>query len=614
MNNQNELYMIIVLIPLIFGVLVNCFKDVINSNRTRLISFLVPVVVSLFSLVNLTTREELTSLTSISFFSDLSIQFAWSTQNLLLSISLILFGSVLFYNSLKESGLTPVSKVSQFLILIALSLSVIHSGSLWVLTFSWFYLSIYIFLTRSNEEDGISNIVSSVIVSLSLIVICLLGGENVNKLEGLFVTSKDSMILTTVVSVLYISLLTAINSYFRLIDRLKNIESIDVFRVVAIVVSVFSIFNIFSRLSELIKITDQILMLTAGYMLINWFLKIIAEDKILKIWNYLLNGSISLALLTIAFGSSATANMYTLTTLNSLIVIYIVWKSQKCIDIKTKINEFYINKEEFPISYWCSAVAIFSLVSFPLTSGFFIKNDLAWIFLNKGSQTYHIPFILYLLSSLITIYCLVKIFVHTYLKSKLPSKRMDEYEEYPLVFKIVVLLLTIPVVVFGYFSLPEFLAGNSSRYLQTKLALNITDLNIVQYSQQVENISMVFQLVAFAFVIYGFYLSVVGKTINDYEIGYKTWFNKLYRSSQNDLYVLSFIKYIVNSFLIVSLLRFSNLLHNLSRNITIMLNVIIDQVSSYLRTYSSEKLDRSILSMIIGLTIILLSAYELITV
>ncbi len=612
--NQNAAYFMIFFVPFIFGLMSCIYKDVKFSKSILSLILSFPLVTSaiilckiMFSLnpVEISVLNVLGSGTYI-------LHSLWTMQSTLLSLTLILIFLIIGLNQICQSDNFSIRNIGKLLLLNFIALVVINSGDIWTLVISWTYFFIYNhFICEDSKKEVLY---SALFVSIGLIALALLGATTLNKLETLFVTCEYSQILTLMTIMIVVGILTTLSSLMRNVSYKDKLKGLSLLKYLSIILVCVSLLNIISPLSKLIVFTQYLMTAVAFYLLIVSICKAVTENHIWRLWVYLSVVFISLTLLAFSFGSNAIGTIYLITSLNSLILLYVIWSFQVKKSDKILISDFSINKEEFPISYWCSAIAIFSLSSLPLTSGFFIKNDLSWLILNQGAIYGHVPFILYLLVTVLLTYCLGKIFFTTQLIENKNYKRMDNLEKYPIYHKVLVLFITIPVVLLGYFALPKSLAGENSRFLQKKLALSITDISNTFFTEQAGNISLIFQIVALGFVIYGVYLIVIGKNIEKYEIILKTKFYKVFEAIQADLYVPRLISFFMSFFVIKPISKISSCSEALVLIVQKLSFVTIDQLAAYLKHNSFEKLDRSIFVMVLGLTVALASIYGLITV
>jgi hypothetical protein len=613
-NDQNVSYFLIYLIPILFGLIGKLSTKLLTNKKAIIAYFVSPLLISLALLLNICFLDDLfvVSTYGVSYDSVFSIKSFWNNSSLILSFTQIFLALFLFSRIISVVDEYAVKCTSGLLILLGLSLSIINAGDFWGLIVSWVYINTFLYLSSKNDRNKYFILCTSLITSIGMVLLSYVGAGDILSISDIFITSLYPKTLTVAVCIVILGVLSTLCIYMMQMTKSKNFKAYDLMKFLSLLLSCVGILNILSKLSSLIVISDYIICSFAFFVTINWISKTLTEDDLWKLWFNILCSFIGLSLMAFGFGSNATGSLFLINSLNSLILLFIVWRFQTSNNLRMNLRDLSINKEEFPISYWCCVLAILSLTSIPLMSGFFLRNDISWLLINSGRDYFQIPFLFFFISTILITISLVRMFYYIFISENKNFKRMDECENYPLYNKLLIISITLPIILLGYFSLPKSLAGSNGRYLQNQISGNITDLNIISFSDQVGNIAMIFQILCLALIIYGVYVLLVGNRINDLQIKFKSRFHLLYEASMHDLYIPFLLeKTLINLFL-KPLIILSLLMDYFFNGLNKILFIVVDEMSMYLKNISYQRLNQSVLAMMLGLTFILISVYALI--
>ena len=114
-------------------------------------------------------------------------------------------------------------------------------------------------------------------------------------------------------------------------------------------------------------------------------------------------------------------------------------------------------KDKLPITYWTFMIGSLALAGFPLTAGFFSKDELLLSAWNAGALGQLLTVLGLLTAGLTAFYSFRLVFVTFWGESRVDPHHADHVHEQPLVVTAPLLVLAVLSILTGYIGIPEFL-------------------------------------------------------------------------------------------------------------------------------------------------------------
>lgn len=263
-------------------------------------------------------------------------------------------------------------------------------------------------------------------------------------------------------------------------------------------------------------------------------------------------------------------------------------------------------RKKMPKTFWCFVVALFSIAGVPLFSGFFSKDEILWMALNRPVTGKYL-FVILLISATLTAFYMTRLVCLTFLSS---SKTHEDHDhpihDAPPVMIIPLAILSLFSIGVGYLGLPHFMSHENPRAFQLFVEKAVTKPLPAIFDEHTEHMVMIITIaLTFISMFMAYFVYVKneeGKTSEKLKFTFqKLWnlsFGKLFVDEIYDTLIINPIRNLCD-FLVDFVEKY--IIDGFVRTV----GILSYQGSVFLKTIRGVELQSHLFFMVVGATLII---------
>lgn len=263
-------------------------------------------------------------------------------------------------------------------------------------------------------------------------------------------------------------------------------------------------------------------------------------------------------------------------------------------------------RKKMPKTFFCFVVALLSINGFPGFSGFFSKDEILWLALNKPVSGKYI-FTILIISATLTAFYMTRLVCIAFLsKDKTHDDPKHPIHDAPSIMIVPLIILAFFSLVVGYLGLPHFLSHDNARGFQIFVEQAVTKPFETIYDEHTEHLVMYFTIALTFISMFFAYFIYVKNESNKLSDKLKLSAQKIWNFSNHKMFIDELYEMII----LKPISHFAKFLVEIVEKYFIdgvvrALGIITFQTSVFFKSIKGQELQSQIFLMVVGFTVIM---------